>query len=140
MSNIWYRIKPLSNKTNLSILPFFFNIKSLQYDFWYLFAFIHTCYNWQIRGGNVSISITSVSKLDFCFHTLRLAVGDECGLVRYALSSRYFSRGSKYSWISYVYNHFLLHFGSCRSVFMSSIGVTIRASISLQKLNMKVTL
>lgn len=35
----------------------------------------------QIGGRNVTISIASVSKLDFCFQTLRLAVGDECGLV-----------------------------------------------------------
>ncbi|XP_027176060.1 uncharacterized protein LOC113775402 isoform X3 [Coffea eugenioides] len=36
----------------------------------------------EIRGTNAAISIASVSKLEFCIHTLRLAVGDECGLVR----------------------------------------------------------
>lgn len=30
----------------------------------------------------MTISSASISKIDFCFKTLRLAVGDECGLVR----------------------------------------------------------
>ncbi|KAK4342735.1 hypothetical protein RND71_038551 [Anisodus tanguticus] len=36
----------------------------------------------EVKGVNKVISSASVSKIDFCFQTLRLAVGDECGLVR----------------------------------------------------------
>ncbi|KAL3536530.1 hypothetical protein ACH5RR_004991 [Cinchona calisaya] len=36
----------------------------------------------EMKGVNAAISIASVSKLELCIHTLRLAVGDECGLVR----------------------------------------------------------
>nr|GMC93790.1 Syntaxin-binding protein 5-like [Ipomoea batatas] len=36
----------------------------------------------EVRGQNMTISSASVSKIDFCFKTLRLVVGDECGLVR----------------------------------------------------------
>ncbi|XP_070037873.1 uncharacterized protein LOC107786215 [Nicotiana tabacum] len=36
----------------------------------------------EVKGVNTVISTASVSKIDFCFQTLRLAVGDECGLVR----------------------------------------------------------
>ncbi|XP_060202393.1 uncharacterized protein LOC132630812 isoform X1 [Lycium barbarum] len=36
----------------------------------------------EVKGVNTVISIASVSKIDFCSQTLRLAVGDACGLVR----------------------------------------------------------
>lgn len=36
----------------------------------------------EVKGVNTVISSASVSKIDFCFQTLRLAVGDASGLVR----------------------------------------------------------
>ncbi|KAM3216972.1 putative protein isoform X1 [Capsicum annuum] len=36
----------------------------------------------EVKGANTIISSASVSKIDFCFLTLRLAVGDASGLVR----------------------------------------------------------
>ncbi|CAH9089007.1 unnamed protein product [Cuscuta epithymum] len=36
----------------------------------------------EVRGRNTTISSASITKIAFCFKTLRLVVGDECGLVR----------------------------------------------------------
>ena len=39
-------------------------------------------YDWQVQGIKVAGSSASVSKLDFCYLTLSLAVGNASGLVR----------------------------------------------------------
>lgn len=49
-------------------------------------------YNWQVQGIKVAGSSAPVSQMDFCAFTLNLAVGSECGLVRYlSLSIPFFT-------------------------------------------------
>ena len=39
-------------------------------------------FEWQVQGTNLAGSSAPVTTLNFCWHTLSLAVGNECGVVR----------------------------------------------------------
>lgn len=58
------------------------NNKSMSFEFCWLVSGINiVSYSLQVQGTKVTGSYAPVSALDFCFQTLSLAVGYECGQV-----------------------------------------------------------